>query len=115
MKHYNYTPECREVSGFGGGYENACRTMIKAGMQWFDNNPDADDPEFIGFKNVYGIVEEDNGSAKALSQYMVESVTDYGISGAQHQASVSHVLYAHKNGWDKYIEEMSKENRRDEG
>jgi len=37
---YKYTEKCREISGMGGGYEDACRKMVIAGMLWFDEHPE---------------------------------------------------------------------------
>lgn len=102
---HKFTSEMGEISGFGGGYEKTCRAMLDAGLQWFDNNPDAD-PKFNGMKGVYGIITEDNDDAQALSEAVV-SVTD-DASGAMHQAVVTSCLYIKKNGWDTYVEAMSK-------
>ena len=76
-------------------------------MEWFDKNPKAE-PNFKGFKNVYGLIMEDNDDAKSLSKEITE--IEDGCSGAMHQASISHIFYAHKNGWDKYISEITKSN-----
>ena len=61
-----YTKDMGEISGFGGGYEEACRKMVLAGLDWFDANPDAD-PQFHGYEGIYGIITEDNDDAKVRS------------------------------------------------
>lgn len=104
MENYTYTPECREISGFGGGYELACRNMVIREMQWFDENPKAN-PEFHTYKNVYGIISEDNPEAKNLTDSMLEAAGG-DCSGAMMQASVGHVMFAVKNGWTEYIKKM---------
>jgi len=104
MPKYEYLPDDPEISGFGGGYEAACRAMVAAGMEWFDAHPDAD-PQFHGYKGVYGVISEDNADAKALSAAIIAG-SGGDCTGAMHQATTSHVLYAHKHGWDKYLAEF---------
>ena len=103
---YEFTPEMDEISGFGGGYEATCRAMLKGGMDWWDAHPDAD-PKFSGYKGIYGVIHEDNDDAKALSKAVVAASND-DCTGAMHQAVVSACLYIRKNGWPKYVAEMSK-------
>lgn len=103
---YDYTPEMGEISGFGGGYEARCRAMVKAGLEWFDAHPDAD-PKFHGFKDVYGLITEDNDHAKALSDAVTNAPGADGCTGAMHQAAISHIFFVRKNGWDAYVKEMS--------
>lgn len=100
-----YTNEMRQISGFGGGYEIACREMVLAGLRWLDEHPDAD-PKFHGYKGIYGIINEDNDDAKALSDAVTFACD--GCSGAMHQAACTHVMWIKAHGWDKYVEMMSK-------
>ena len=103
MSKYVFTEKMREISGFGGGYEQACRDMVVAGLEWLDANPSAD-PKFHGYKNVYGLVSEDNEDAKNLSEAICAPAE--GCSGAMHQAAVSHVLWIRANGWEAYVKKM---------
>lgn len=105
MKEYIYPQGCREISGFGGGYEDACRNMVIAGMKWFDENPSAN-PKFEQYENITGICTGKNEDAGNLEKALLLCCND--CSGAMFQAAVNHTMFAHKNGWDKYIEEMSK-------
>lgn len=106
MSKYKYTPEMREISGFGGGYEETCRAMVVAGLEWLDQNPQAN-PEFSHYSNVYGIINKENDDAKALSEAVV-AAANHDCTGAMHQATISHILWIKKNGWDKYVENMTK-------
>ena len=106
MSKYVFTDKMGEISGFGGGYEQCCRNMLKSGMEWFDLNPRAD-PSFRGYENVYGITAENNEDAKLLSLAIADGAGG-DCTGAMHQAVVSACLYIKKNGWEKYVEEMSK-------
>lgn len=101
---YLFTDDMSEISGFGGGYEQTCRNMVAAGMEWFDANPEAA-PRFKGNESIYGVILEDNEDAKALSAAVV-GAADGDCTGAMHQAVISHCFYARKNGWEKYCEAM---------
>ena len=103
---YKFTKDMGEISGFGGGYEMTCRAMLDAGLQWFDANPNAD-PKFHGYKNVYGIIQEDNKDAEELTKAVVDASFD-DCTGAMVQAVISSCLFIRKNGWDHYTEAMSR-------
>lgn len=105
MDKYEFTSEMDEISGFGGGYEQTCRNMLKAGLLWLDAHPEAT-PEFHGYKGVYGIITEDNADAKALSDAIV-SGSGGDCTGAMHQACVSTALWIRTNGWDAYVKAMT--------
>lgn len=49
MAKYEYTEGMGEISGFGGDYEQQCRAMVIAGVEWFDEHPDAN-PRFRGWE-----------------------------------------------------------------
>ena len=97
-----------ELSGFGGGYEATCRAMVVAGLEHLDANPKAD-PQFRGYKNIYGIITEENADGKALSDAVVKAANG-DCTGAMQQAAISHILWIRKNGWDRYCAE-SRERR----
>ena len=101
-----YDSEMGEISGFGGGYEETCRRMALAGMQWFDEHPQAD-PKFHGYKHITGIITEDNADAKALTDAIL-AASGGDCTGAMHQACVSHALAYKRLGWDAYRAEMLK-------
>lgn len=102
---YSWRDGMGEISGFGGGYEEACRTMLRAGLRWLDAHQDAD-PKFSGYVGVFGIVDESNEDAKALSKAVMDAVPD--CSGAMHHGVVKACLYVRKNGWDAYCAALSK-------
>ena len=103
MDKYEFEEGMSEISGFGGNYEDTCRRMVKAGLEWFDEHPEAD-PQFVGYEGIYGIISEENEDAKKLSKSVVASVND--CTGAMHQSTIGHILHIKKVGWDIYIEEM---------
>ena len=105
MSKYQYTDDMKEISGFGGGYEATCRAMVVAGLEHLDQHP-AEDPQFHGYKGVYGVITEDNAAAKALSDVVVKA-SNGDCTGAMRQAAISHVLWIRKNGWNRYCAEMT--------
>ena len=101
-----YPNNSDEISGFGGNYEKACRAMVLAGVRWIEKNPDKN-PQYKGYRNIYGILIDDNDDAKELTSYVVKRTRRYGgATGAMHHACISHILYIKANGWKKYAEEM---------
>ena len=105
MNNYEFTPEMDEISGFGGGYEATCRKMLRNGLEYWDKHPKLK-PKYQGFKDVYGLCVDDNKDAKKLDKAIMKGIDD--ATGAMHQAVVSHIFFIRKNGWDKYVNEMSK-------
>lgn len=113
---YEYTPDMREISGFGGGYEGCCRAMVIAGLEWLDEHPGAD-PQFTRFSQIYGVINEENEDARSLTRAMLAAkwtdddgnattVGEYGATGAMHQATVGHVLHIRQAGWSTYVQGM---------
>jgi len=109
MTTRKYDDTMREISGFGGSYEDGCRTMVLAALDWMEAHP-TEDPKFHGFKDVTGICIEDNAAAKAMSDAMTAAADakypNGGVTGAMHQASVSHAMAAKRLGWDAYVAKM---------
>ena len=103
---YQFTSEMDEISGFGGGYEKACRDMVIAGLEWCDTHPNAD-LSYQEFKNVTGLTFGESRSMKWMQKAMLKAV-DNDCTGAMMQAAMNHVMYIRKNGWDKYVTEMIK-------
>lgn len=119
MEAYTFTPEMGEISGFGGSYEAGCRAMVRAGLLFWDAQPASYDPHFRGFKGVYGLLDDDNADAKALSQAIIDApftdpetgthttVGKYGATGAMHHAAIAHILFVRRAGWGAYVRKMS--------
>ncbi|HET6717110.1 MAG TPA: hypothetical protein VFG90_08255 [Nitrososphaeraceae archaeon] len=109
---YIWTPEMREISGMGGSYEDSCKRMIIAGLEFWDTQTESFNPRYKGFKDVYGICMDDNEDAKKLSDVLITTVS--GCSGAMHQAAISHIFFIKRNGWEKYKQEMMSKEKKDE-
>jgi len=104
MSKYVWTEDMGEISGFGGAYEATCQAMVRAGIEWMEAHPEAH-PKFHGYKDIYGVLAEDNADAKALTEAMI-AASGGDCTGAMHQATVSHLLFIHRNGWEKYCSEL---------
>jgi ribosomal protein S21 len=83
----------REISGFGGGYEEACRNMVYAGLVWIDKHPNAD------------LATWETVDAKALEKAVLAACPD--CSGAMHGATMTACAFIAKQGWPKFVEAMT--------
>ncbi len=113
MSDYKYTDDMREISGFGGGYEQCCRDMVVAGLRFLDSKA-ATDPKFTEYTNIYGIIEAQNDDAKAMEAAMLAAPGADGCTGAMMHASVGHVLNVRKMGWDDYATKMREMKRKED-
>lgn len=109
---YTFTPDMGEISGFGGDYEDACRAMVRAGLLFWDDQPERFDPHYKGMQNVYGICIDDNDDARALDKAILAAV-DGDCTGAMHQAAIEHILAIRRHGWGWYVTEMRKPDEQD--
>lgn len=100
---FRHTEDMGEISGFGGGYEQACQDMLEAGCKWIEANKSAK-LEGHSYRGVYGLMVADSDDAKAMEAAVMAACED--CSGAMHHAVMSRLFYIAKNGWDKYCEEV---------
>lgn len=107
MTEHSFTDKMGEISGFGGTYEEGCRTMLLAGLEWWDKHKCGQEVKFSSFQGVYGLINEETEAAKELTDYMNNAINKEA-TGAMMQACVNHLFFIVKNGWDKYVEEMEK-------
>lgn len=104
-KIYDYSEVKREISGFGGSYEENCRNMVIAGLEWCDKHPNAN-LSYKEFKNIYGLTTEESEDMKLCQDAMLEA-SNNDCTGAMMQASMGHLMFIRKNGWQKYVSEMN--------
>lgn len=84
---YVFTEDMKEISGFGGSYEQACRLMIINGLYWLKENPDKSLDEI-----------ED-----AITKDIPDGATNLMISAVK-----NHITFVVQNGWDEYKKLMTK-------
>ena len=101
---YAWAPGMGEISGFGGGYEAACRDMLYSGLAWLESRPGAD-LKASTYAGIYGVLNAQSPDAKALETVVLDACPR--CSGAMHQAVMSACIYIAKNGWVKYTQAMT--------
>jgi hypothetical protein len=104
---YRHTPDMREISGFGGGYEACCQDMLEAGVKWLNEHPDRGPLEGHSFKEVFGLMIPDSEDAKTMEKVVVEAAKGEA-TGAMHHAVMSRLFWISANGWDVYCAELRK-------
>ena len=92
----------RDISGFGGGYEEGCQKMLKNGLRFLKDRKIFDWSGYRQLKNVTGICIAENKDAEALDKAIMEGIED--ASGAMHQAVVNHLAYIWNHGLKKWLE-----------
>ncbi|HTG26082.1 MAG TPA: hypothetical protein VK681_39155 [Reyranella sp.] len=112
MSYVEWTPEMGEISGMGGGYEDTCRAMVKAGVEWMEAHPEAD-PQFQGYPGIYGVITEENQAAKDLTAAVIAAAEPFGATGAMHQATIGHILAFRRLGAEEYCRSLRERERKD--
>jgi len=103
-----------DMSGFGGGYEEACQQMLTNGLVYLARVGPHRNLKYGELKNVYGLCIAESDEAKALDKAIMTEVYKVDdASGAMHQAAVSHLMYIVNNGYEKYIEVGREREERD--
>ncbi len=92
-----------DVSGFGGGYEAMCQTMLWRGVLWLAERK----PPFQMWKNaksykgIYGVLSTAGPEFKELEAAMMRKGD--GVTGAMHQAVMGHLRRIHEVGVDGWL------------
>jgi hypothetical protein len=95
-----------DISGMGGGYEDTCQAMLIAGKKWLAKHPEFSFDDYKSYKNVVGVViPPDTELAKELDKVLSKAALG-DMTGAQHQAVISHLAYIHNNDEEKWIQEL---------
>ena len=101
-----------EISGFGGGYEDACRRMTIVGVNWLRNHPE----EVKLWNAAEAKWKKDNpdkkympnsaypDSRREFEQEIVSACED--CTGAMFGAAVGHAKAIVSMGWDKYVDNV---------
>jgi hypothetical protein len=112
----HWLPGMGEISGVGGTYEAACRKMLFAGLDWFEDHPDAV-PDHREMEGIFGIVKSENDDAVSLDRVLLDAagpgctgathhVVLRHLTGAMHHVVLRHLAYVRHHGWDVYVEKM---------
>ncbi len=104
-QQYPWEEGMGEISGFGGGYEQACRDMVYSGLAWLETKSELD-LKATTYPGITGIFDAESSDAKALEEAVMSACED--CSGAMHHATMNACFFIAKNGWSRYVEEMKK-------
>jgi len=100
-----------DISGFGGGYEATCQAMLIAGMEWLKEHPSFTFEGYKAYRNITGIVvPPETQLAKELDDILLKAARD-DMTGAQHQAVISHLAYIQAHGHEQWLEDAKKHGR----
>lgn len=118
MKKTTKTKKCEEfdwpfeISGFGGGYEDACRSMTIAAVDWLRKHPD-DVKEWHAAEAKY---KKDNPDSRYFPPEIYPKSKDEfekavvavceDSTGAMFGAAVGHATAIMSMGWDKYVDHV---------
>jgi hypothetical protein len=99
---YLWTEDMQELSGFGGGYEDACRMMLQAGLAWFDAHPKAI-VDFREAQGVYGWLKFTSDQGKEFEKAIVNACPD-GPTGAMVHCVTRAVHFIRAKSWAEWCE-----------
>ena len=93
------------ISGFGGGYEAMCQTLLWRGIVYLaEVKPPLDMwKNATSYQGVYGILQTEGQDLKALEEAIIRPGDD--VTGAMHQAVMGHLHVIHTNGLDGWLAE----------
>ncbi len=102
---WKHTPEMGEISGFGGGYEEACQQMLHQGVAYLVSLGERR-PEFEveTYRGVFGICDLTGPDAEGL-EAAVMAGDGFGATGAMHQAVMMRLRFIAEHGWERYVAE----------
>ena len=84
-----------QLSGFGGGYEEACRTMVYAGF--VELLAQGADPKTLR------LIRANSVSAAVAPLDAALIAVEPGCSGAMHGGAMAVCLYVAEHGWEKFV------------
>lgn len=94
-----------EISGFGGGYEQACRDMVVAGVKWLREHPNAD----LKARKATLLYPDLRSASKDMDEFqdVIAAACKEGATGAMVCAATKHAFFIHRKGWEEYCKAMS--------
>jgi len=98
---YPIPKSCREISGFGGGYEATCVNMMYAALQVLDPIKDIVKEKVIT-KQV-STVDQVNDLTNGEMEKAVMAACHNDCSGAMHGSSIMHAIKIIEIGLDEYV------------
>lgn len=84
-----------DISGFGGGYENACQAMLKAGLEFISDSGLPEEKEF----------EEPRSERVIELEKVMIKATNNDCTGAMFYTTLGHIINRSKNE-DEYFKKF---------
>ena len=101
-----FIPGMCEISGMGGIYEEACRIMVSAGVDWLEARPGVVIEKKGWTAPDESKWKEDNAALKEVEGYVANECPGGGPSGAMHGAVIQHLMMLQMfGGWTSYVEQ----------
>jgi F0F1-type ATP synthase membrane subunit a len=75
-------------------------------LEWCDQHPVAK-ISFIQLKGITGLTDDESPDCVKMQEEMLKAAND-DCTGAMMQATLNHIMYIRKHGWDHYVKEMTK-------
>jgi hypothetical protein len=91
-----------DISGFGGGYEKACQTMLTRGLKWGSEHV-VGELKYQGYEGVFGLLMAKGNAAKDLDRAILADRID--ATGAMHQAVVENLMFIFNRGYVAWLQE----------
>lgn len=104
---YQFTPQCRSITGLHDAYELQARNMVIAGMIYFDNHPE-DVLTIRLLKTPFEITTH----LPVLFKSLMDAATE--MPAPEHMAHIlANLKFAIIYGWEPYIYNMERFEKRD--
>ena len=94
-----------DISGFGGGYEAMCQTLLWRGIAYLaEVKPPLEMwKDAKSYRGVYGILQTEGKDLTALEEAIIRPGDD--VTRVMHQAVMEHLYAIHTNGLDGWLAE----------
>ena len=98
--------ETFDLSGFGGGYEDACQRMLWRGVAYLAEHqpPVSMWDDATEYEGIVGVMSIDGEDLKSLETHIMR---DIDATGAMHQCVMGHLRFIHRKGIDEWRRELS--------
>ena len=99
-QRWHFDEGMREISGFGGGYEQACRVLLLVGGEWADQHV----AQAKAITSQFRVPKE-------MEAAMLAACPD--CSGAMFGVCLSHIVWVMNHTWGEWVERMRADLRRE--
>ena len=104
---YCHTPDMGEISGFGGGYETTCQSMLAAGVAYISQHKVTPDQlKILTNPDVFGLAIPDSKHAKELEAAIAAAPGAEDCTGAMMHTVLMRCRYVAAHGWNQYCQEL---------